>query len=157
MTINKGWNIIAIPIETKDPIDLNKTFSNKIGTNAYGFKLNFISDTNQSYQWTPWFSGESGTLLPGEGMFIANLSGEESTVTFEAISNSNDIKFNTFSFVLKKFYLLGFGYDIAVGDIKALYPNSAVWTLDVNGSYKKEDNNAAIIEKGKGFWFKRYE
>ncbi len=157
MTINKGWNFIAIPIETKDTVDLNTTFSNAIGANGYGYKFKFITDANQSYEWIPWSSGTSGTLSPGEGIFLANVSGQESTATFKGAEDTNSTKLSSISFIPNKWYIVGFGYDLYLSDIKTLYPNSAVWTLDSNGAYKKEENNATIIEKGKGFWFKRYE
>jgi hypothetical protein len=63
------------------------------------------------------------------------------------------VTFDAQNYLKDKWYLVGFGYDIRVGDIKAIYPTSVVWIME-NSVYQKLENSTTIIPAGQGFWFK---
>jgi hypothetical protein len=150
ISLTEGWNLISIPIPTNEEIDLNTTLGGK-ATIAYKF------DANTTSIWEKWVPGVSMKLKSGQGLFAGVPSGSSGqSINFSVVADTNSTKFESTSYVVKTWYLLGFGYDITVETIKTKYPNSVIYTME-NGAYIKQDANATIIENGTGFWFKYYD
>lgn len=148
-TLQAGWNLISIPIATNQEIDVNATLNGK-ATIAYKF------DANATSIWEKWLPGVSMRLKNGQGLFAGVPTGSTPSINFSVIADTNSTKFESTSYAVKTWYLLGFGYDITVETIKTKYPNSVIFTME-NGAYIKQDANATIIENGTGFWFKYYD
>jgi len=155
INLQKGWNLISLPIEIKGTIDLNSTMSNLEIYKALQFK--YITDANQTDEWILWTPGSAGTLSSTQGMFVGITAQTPPSITFTVKKDTNATKFSDLTFIENRWYVLGFGYNLSIADIKTKCTNSAIWTLDTNGAYKREDDNSTIIEKGHGFWYKCYD
>lgn len=148
--IKPGWNLISVPVQTSDEFDL-ETLLNGKATIAWKFNT---SSTGE-YSWEQWTPGRSVKMKNGDGIFVGVPSGT-SQLNFSILPESgtqNYITFDTQSYLKDKWYLVGFGYPMSVGDIKAIYPTSVVWIME-NGVYKKLEDSTTIIPAGQGFWFK---
>jgi hypothetical protein len=152
VSINPGWNLISVPLQTTDSFNLQELLGGK-STIAWKF---IVSDTGV-YQWEQWLPGDTQkTLNVGEGLFVGVPSSYgTNSLIFTGNASLNYIPFEEKSFLTGKWYLVGYPYDMTVGEIKALYPNSAVWIME-NGNYRKLDGSTTMITKGQGFWFKTY-
>jgi hypothetical protein len=148
-TLQAGWNLISIPIATNQEIDVNATLNGK-ATIAYKF------DANATSIWEKWLPGISMKLRNGQGLFAGVPPGSAPSINFSVVADTNSTKFESTSYAVNTWYLLGFGYDITVETIKTKYPNSVIFTME-NDAYIKQDANTTTIENGTGFWFKYYD
>jgi hypothetical protein len=153
ITLQPGWNLISLPISTKESVDINATFYENA---TIGWKFKFISDANESYEWTRWLhsEGNSFSWSNTQGIFIGiptNYSPQ--TITLSLTEDINATRFESLTLLPKKWYFLGFGYELSTNEIKTLYPNSILfeWSNTEN-KYKKLDVNNSI-KAGQGFVF----
>lgn len=151
--LSEGWNLISVPFNTDDEFDISSLIQNMA---TIGWKFRYITNEGDTYSWDKWERGTSLRLKNGEGLFVGVphtiLPHPSDYISFQGIRKDTLLKFENKTYVQNKWYLLGFGYELKVSDILALYPNSVIWVME-NGAYKKL-SNADTIKIGQGFWFK---
>ncbi len=151
--VTQGWNLIAVPFNTNDEFDVSSLIQNM---STIGWKFKFISAEGDEYHWDKWERGVSLKLKNGEGLFVgiphSILPSPQDYIHFQGIRTDTLLKFEDKTYLENKWYLLGFGYEVKVSDILALYPNAVVWVME-NDAYKKL-TNTDVIKIGQGFWFK---
>jgi hypothetical protein len=145
--IKPGWNLISVPINTNSEFDLETLLSGK-ATIAWKFN----TSSTGAYAWEQWTPGRSVKMKNGDGIFVGVSSGTHE-IYFNGTTTQGPVIFDAQNYLKDKWYLIGFGYDIAIADIVAAYPDSVIWTME-NGSYTLLTNASDIIKAGQGFWFK---
>ena len=154
MTLHTGWNLISLPIETNDEVDINQTLNGK-ATIAYKFKYIDTNTTPDLWEtWSPPSSTAKMVLKNGEGIFVGIPGSSTQTISFSAKADTNVTTFESLTCIVNRWYLLGFSYDLALSAIKTKYPTYVAWIMQEDGSYLKLDDNSTAIKAGQGFWFK---
>jgi hypothetical protein len=150
ISLGAGWNLITVPIQAQEVFNIQNLLDGKA---TIAWKFNVSSDG--VYSWEKWIPGNTQmTIQSGEGLFVGVSSGTH-TLEFESLSSTTYPKFEDTNFLTSKWYLIGYPYNMTVGEIKTLYPSSVVWIME-NGVYKKLEDSATILPVGQGFWFKTY-